>query len=324
MKLIFSEHKQAKTARLAAALHEALWDYGNGYFQPLARWPFAQRVLALLLALGAVWSGAACLGAMVDVSGSEAHQQALAVLKQKVAVALQRAGSLPTLSARASALRAGDAPEPVPDNSGLLHLISAAVDKSGVSLASFEPGRAAQEMLPAVGDSGKASVEEMVLHLKAVGTYAHILRFAEALSALSQPIIAIEARLTRTGHDQATMDARLRIIGKPMKKDELSEANNLALSQSGALSDIVDPFGAVDDGAGRSVMGESQAAKVAGEQIAGSFQLEGRRAVLLRKIDGWQLLPLGAPSPALEIKPRSAGIGGVPHQAPPSRKWHRR
>jgi len=309
---------------LATALAEAARDYRNGFFQPLERWLVAQRALGILLTISAAWYGAARLGAVVDGLGSEARQQTLAQLQRNVDTAQQQAGRLPVLRDRALALGAGDAPDPVPDTAALLHIVSAAVDQSGVLLTLFEPGQVSQEAVPMANgqnpprnrskpgrtagsgepdkrdSENREAVEEIALHLKASGTYARIVRFVEALSALSQPVIVLEAHIVRSGDDQEILDAMVRVMGQPEPTHSDAELNDQILSARSAWSDLSDPFAAAGDRAPQAGSGDALSVIATG-QLAGSFQLGLRRAVLLRRADGWQLVPLAAHSPLPDV-----------------------
>jgi hypothetical protein len=315
MRTLFMPLKPQELMRLAAGLCETLGEYRRGFSQPLERWPHAQRAPALLVCLGAVWWSAVHLGAVVDASGREARQHGLAMLAQSVADAQRQAGSLPALRAQARALGAGARPEPVPVNSVLLRMISAAVDRSGVSLELFEPGRANHAVPAADGDS-RETVEDRVLHLKAVGSYAHILRFAEALSALPQPVMALEAQVVPRGGLEV-LDTMVRVIGEPMAKNRVPEINGLLLSPLEVTADIGDPFGSADDRAWRSGARNMPVDRVLNQQLVGSFQLGGRRAVLLHKGDRWQLLPLSTQSPMPKVDMRALASGVAPSQLVP-------
>jgi len=316
MKLTLSETQGQRLVQLAAGLRKALSGYCHGFTQPLERWPVAQRALPLLLSLSAVWWSCARLSTAVEVSGREARQHALAMLEQKVMDAQGQAGRLPALRARARALGAGDAPESVPDNSALLRIISAAVDKSGVSLEMFEPAQATLTALQGRDGGDLETVEEIILHLKAAGTYSHLLLFAEALSALPQPFIATQAQLIRVGNDRETIDATVRVIGEPIQKNMLYEANDLISGSRSrqVLAEMADPFSAAGPLTSRPAIGMAHADQAADQQPVGSFQLGMRRAVLLHRGDGWHLVPVGADSPMPQVDPRSAALDIVSSQ----------
>jgi len=311
--------KHAGIARFAASLFDAGCDYGRGFFQPPERWPAAQQALALLLSLGAVWWGGARLGAAVDVSGNEARQHALALLEQSVLDAQRQAGNLPALRERAAALGAGDSPEPVPGNGALLRIISRAVDAGGVSLALYEPTRlkraAVKTATHAADSGGPEPLAEIAVHLKAAGTYAHILRFAQALSALPQAVIVTQAKVL--GNGQETMDALVRVIGEPTQNERLSKAYDLVSGSLRGATDTDDPFDP-DSSRGRSSgIDTALAGKVAPQRFAGRFQLGERRALLLRNAEGWQLVPLAQHSPMPEIAMHSAAVSAMGPRAAP-------
>lgn len=278
----------ARVLRLTAAAPMVWRRYCAGFAQPWERWPLAQRSALLLASLGVVWLGAARLGAAVDVSGSEARQRALALLEQNVQAAQQQAHSLPALRRHARELGAGETPDAVPDNSALLHIISAAVDRSGVSLDLFEPGAVNQ----VASADGSAVVDEMSLHLRTTGPYPRLVGFAEALAALALPVIPSEARLSRLDSGQVSMDVTLRIIGAPSEDNQLSESNMENLVRPNLVLD--DPFGAAVVGTGikPSAALADQVESAAAGTLAGSFQMRSRQAVLLHQGTVWQLLSL--------------------------------